>query len=202
MTISFEEFKEIYGEVQAYDNITIQYTKENTKNIIAETIHKEIKLYRKDNTFYIKEIERNEAEKSKKIICNKQELTEASLQGEHAYIATLFSALKPCPIKKTTPWEDFKKTDSKLKWLVRYFLLDTRLIGGVVGHIIAAVANSENKHYKTIPSSILGETLGPLIFPAGSKKPVVNRESKPGIITIDSILYKQCKALRNYNPTY
>ncbi|MCL5272583.1 MAG: hypothetical protein M1486_04660, partial [Gammaproteobacteria bacterium] len=88
------------------------------------------------------------------------------------------------------------------KWLVRYFFLDTDLIGGAIGNIIAYSANSENKHYKTIPSSVLAKTLGPLIFPAGSKKPTIDHENQPGIITIDNILYKQYKALKDFESLY
>lgn len=198
MKLTFEQFQAIYDKYHSDDNIIIRYTKEKDN----QTVHKEIKLYREKNRFYLEQVEHNETENKSKVISAKQELTEHSLQREHAYINTLFSTLKQNTVPKINAWEDFKKSDSKLKWLVRYFLLDTRLIGGAIGHIIAYAANSENKHYKTIPSSILGKTLGPLIFPAGSKKPTVDHENQPGIILIDSILHKQYKALEHYNPIY
>lgn len=198
MKINYDEFQEIYKQIQSYGKITIRFTKEKDNQII----HKDIKLYHKNNTFYLKEVEYNQSTNTKTELQAKQEITEASFDNEHAYLATLFSTLKKEPSPKVSTWQDFKNSSSKLKWLTRYFLLDTRLIGGVVGQIIAYAANSENKHYKTIPSHILAKTLGPLIFPAGSKEPMVDSINQPGLITIDSILHKQYKALRNYDPVY
>ncbi|KTD50867.1 alpha/beta hydrolase family protein [Legionella quateirensis] len=198
MRLTFNDFQAIYDQYQFNDTIIIRYSKD--KN--GQTIDKEIKLTREKNKFYLENIEYNETENSTKITSPKQEITELSLKQEHAYIATLFTELKPKPTVKKSAWEDFKNSDSKLKWLLRYFLLDTRLIGGAIGQVIAYSANSENKHYKTIPSSVLGKTLGPLIFPAGSKKPTYDLEKDPGIIEIDTIQHKQYKALKQYNPIY
>jgi hypothetical protein len=198
MKLTFEEFQTIYDKNQSNDNIIIRFTKDK-KN---QTIHSEIKLYKEKDRFYLEAIEYNETTNEKKITSARKELTEDSLQQEHAYIATLFRTLNPKPAPKISDWDDFKNSDSKLKWLVRYFFLDTTLIGGAIGHVIAYSANSENKHYKTIPSSVLGETLGPLIFPAGYKKPTVDHKNEPGIITVDNIIHKQYKALKDYNPVY
>ncbi|KTD35677.1 substrate of the Dot/Icm system [Legionella moravica] len=198
MRLTFNEFQAIYDHYQYNDTIVIRYSKEKND----QTIDKEIKLSREQNCFYFESVELNESKSSTKVTSEKQEITEQSLQKEHAFIATLFTTLKPRSAPKTSAWEDFKNADSKLKWLLRFFLLDTQLIGGAIGHVIAYSANSENKHYKTIPSSVLGKTLGPLIFPAGSKKPSFDREKALGIIEIDTIQHKQYKALKGYNPIY
>ncbi|WP_160264728.1 hypothetical protein [Legionella norrlandica] len=198
MAINFKEFQIIYNKIQAYNNITIRYTKEKEGQII----HKETKLYRKEGRFYLKAIECNETLNTKKIIQDKQEITKDSLNKQHAYISTLFSHIKFPSMASGNSFEGFKDSKNKLKWFIRYFLLDTELIGGLVGRIIAYTANKENKHYKTIPSNVLAKTLGPLIFPAGSKKPTIDPINQRGIIVIDSILHKQYKALRDYRPVY
>lgn len=198
MKHTFEEFQTIYDKNQFNNTILIRFTKDKNN----QTIHKEMKLTRDQNKFYLEEIEYSESENSPKVISARQEVTEHSLQQEHVYLATFFATLNPKPTKKINDWDDFINSDSKLKWLARYFLLDTTLIGGAIGHIIAYSANSENKHYKTIPSSVLGETLGPLIFPAGYKKPTIDHVNQPGIITVDNIIHKQYRALKDYNPLY
>ncbi len=198
MKLTFKEFQELFAKIEQDNTITIRFTKEKNDQII----HKELKLYKEDEKFYLEEIEHNETTKQKNIILAKHEITESSLQKEHSYLATLFATLNPKPVQPVSLWEDFINSDSKLKWLVRFCFLDTYLVGGLIGNIIAFAANSGNKHYKTIPEIALGKTLGPLIFPAGNKKPTVDLEKQPGIITIDPIIYTQYKALRKYNPVY
>ncbi|WP_298625961.1 hypothetical protein [uncultured Legionella sp.] len=198
MRLTFEEFQTIFDKNQFDETIIIRFAKDKND----QTINKEIKLYRENDKFYHEEIEYIETENTKKILSAKNKLSERSLQEEHAYIATFFKTLNKTSEPKTTAWEDFTNSDSKLKWLIRYFFLDTTLIGGAIGKIIAYSANSENKHYQITPSIVLGETLGPLIFPAGYNKPSIDPVNRPGIITIDNIIYKQYRALKNYNPIY
>ena len=121
------------------------------------------------------------------------EITEDTLKNEHKYLDVLFSSLDQKPKPKTFT-ERFTSSKSKLKWFVREALLDTTLVGGLVGKIIAFSANRENPHYTTIASRILAKTLGPLIFPAGYKAATVSEN----VISVDAIIHKQLKALKNY----
>lgn len=89
-------------------------------------------------------------------------------------------------------------TNDALKWIARKLFLDTFLSKYTVGVIIAFIANKGNSHYKTEAHTIT-ETLGPLIFPAGFKRPKVSDEGK---IYLDPILSAQYESLKNYNRDY
>lgn len=195
MIPAINQFADAFNAHQKYDKISVRYTKE--KN--GEIIHKEAKIYTKDGSYYVKNLKLNETTHTKERKGEIEEITNDSLQGQHLYLTTLFSALNQPDRPKLSAWRSFRESDAKVKWMVRNCFLDTKLVGGVVGKIIAYSANKENPHYKTKSSQFLAKTLGPLIFPAGSKKP--NGEER-GLILIDSILYKQYKAQKNYNSSY
>lgn len=188
-------FVNVFNKVSKYNTLDILYT----KNVSGDVIHKVRRILRKNGKFFIQEIEINHSKNTKKIVLESETITEKSFKSKHAYLATLFSSLIPSKSNRESAWRDFRKADSKTKWLINYFIMDTKLIGGFVGKLIAYSANKENPYYITTPSTVLAKTLGPLIFPAGSKKP---RLEKQGVVLIDKILHKQYKALKNYNQVY
>jgi Chlamydia CHLPS protein (DUF818) len=194
-SVDYCSFVKMFNDVSESNNLDIRYTIDRA----GDVIHQVIRIFRQNDQFFIQEIEINQSKNTKEIILEKDLITEISFKSKHAYLATLFFTLKPATTTKTRAWEGFKLAESKIKWLIRYFILDTQLVGGVVGKIIAYSANKENPHYTTAASHILAKTLGPLIFPAGSKKPKL---LKKGTVLIDSILHMQYKALKNYNGVY
>ena len=187
-----EKFDSLSGQKQ---EISVRYSKDTKTTKI-------MRFFKENGSLFV---EHQKYVDSDRTITQKATLiTDESLQNEHQYISTLFDAThRPTPeVKKTWKenFQEFKKSRSKIKFLTRYFLLDTKLVGGPVGKIIAYSANKGQSHYKTYPSQILAKTLGPIIFPGGSKKPRFDEET--GIVEIDSILHKQYKALRNYSSDY
>lgn len=178
--INYSNFEAAFNSFQKNDYLVIRYSKEKGKQIS----HRDIDIYREFGKLYVSGSS-----------IPKTEITDESLKNEHADLVCLFSALN----KNTTKQDSYKLTNHKFKWFVRNFILNTWLVGGLVGKIIAYSANRENPYYKTVPSKILADTLGPLIFPAGSKKPLLKEK---GLISIDRVLHKQYQAMRNYKSKY
>ncbi len=195
MNFDYKSFKTIFTENQIDNTVLIRFSKERNKQLI----HKEIEISRVADQFFLTESERNKTEETSIVTTEKTELTEETLIKTHAHILTIFSVLNNPPPSKLKNWADFKASKHKIKWLTRFCFLDTKLVGGPIGKIIASVANKENPHYKTVASQILAKTLGPLIFPAGFKTPLLIQK---GLILVDSVLHKQYKSLKNYNPHY
>lgn len=185
--VSYSQFRLQFDNIQKNESVLIRYTKNRDKQVI----HKDIKIKCVSKKLFVKETEGTR---------KKSQITKNSLKGKHAYLATLFSALEQPPEPAISNWKKFKTSDDKIKWLTRYFLLNTWVIGGVVGRIIAYSANKGNPHYRTFPSRVLAKTLGPLIFPGGSKKPTLIKDE--GVILLDSVVHKQYKAMKNYSPKY
>ena len=179
--------------------LTVQYRKGTEDSLCTKTM----RFYQNNNALFIeKHVQNSEGHLS--VTQQAQEITQTSLTKEHKYLTTLFSSINKIKPKVKRGWRNFYKelcsTRSKIKFLMRFSLLDSRCIGKPIGRLIAYSANKENTHYKTSPSQILAKTLGPLIFPAGSKKPLLNEST--GLVEIDRILYKHYKHLQNYNPEY
>lgn len=191
---NFNEFKTTFKNTQKKDRVVVRYPKEKNN----ETIHKEIKINHKSGKYFVEVSEYNKTQKIRNSD-GKSRITDKSLKGKHAYLATLFATLERTPEPKISNWKKFRTSQSKIKWITRFFILNTFLIGGVVGRIIAYSANKGNPHYRTSSSRILAKTLGPLIFPGGSKKPLIERR---GMVLLDPVLHKQYKAMRNYSSTY
>lgn len=194
-SFDYNSFLSMFDDLSEFNTLDIRYTKYRT----GEVVHKVKRIIKKNDGLFLKEIEINDSENTKITILSNEAITEDSLKTKHAYLAILFSKLKPTTNKISNAWEDFKLAKSKIKWMIQYFILDTRLVGGLVGKVIAYSANKANPYYITVPSHILGKTLGPLIFPAGSKKPLLE---KKGTVVIDRILHKHYKALKNYSSIY
>lgn len=192
---TFNKFETVFSNIQKNDCVLIRYSKEKNN----QTIHKEIKITQVARKYFVEISEYNKTKKTK-ISFGESKITEKSLKEEHAYLATLFSILDQPAKPKISNWKKFQASTHKFKWLLRFFILNTWWIGGVVGKIIAYSANKGNPHYRTTSSRILARTLGPLIFPGGLKKPLVNNGK--GRIVLDRVLHKQYKAMRNYSSKY
>ena len=182
------QLKDYFDRYQDNNKICVSFKKDRNGELIRKETHISLRV----GELFVKKVEYNDTKRTKVITKNREEITDNSLKTTHVYLATLFTKLsKPAPVKLKT-WESFKLAKNKIKWIVEKFILNSWLIGGLVGKIIAYSANKSNPHYKTFSSQILADTLGPLIFPAGFKKPTLE---KKGVIVLDPILHKQYKAL-------
>lgn len=79
-----------------------------------------------------------------------------------------------------------------IKAALRFLIFDNVLFKYTVGSVIAAIANYTNPHYKT-ESGMLSDFLARIIFPGGSRKPVVNSD---GTISLDSVMSRQFMAVQ------
>lgn len=197
--VSYIDFNNQFFDLSKYgEKLSVCYTKERN----ADVIHKKIQIYRRGDKLYVRKKEYNETDGKFSVKEKRQRITDKSLQTRHAYLATLFSQLNQPESEKISAWRDFRASKHKARWITRAVLLDTKIVGGVVGKIIAYSANKENPHYKTTASHILGDTLGPLIFPAGLKKPHIEEIKGDVEVSVDSVVWKQLNAQKNYNPIY
>ncbi|WP_028386920.1 alpha/beta hydrolase [Legionella geestiana] len=75
-------------------------------------------------------------------------------------------------------WKDialapFSFVNETLKQAVRKLLFDNFISRFIVGNLVAFIANRGNPHYHT-PARTLSRTLGSLIYPGGTQKPVID----------------------------
>lgn len=212
------QFTGYFNNISALENdqdqVAISFTKgkstKTEKGSIDTKITKETKVFYKNRVFYVEQrrIEQITSiiKKSKEVIdptitttLEQEEISEESLTGRHAYLMTLFKTLNQKPEQPLSTWQSFKAAPNKIKWIVEKGLLDSFLVGGLVGRIIAFSANKGQSYYVTVPAKKLADTLGPLIFPAGLKKPTLQ---KKGVVVLDKTIHTQYKALQNCNLHY
>jgi hypothetical protein len=118
---------------------------------------------------------------------NDKKLKTLSIEEEEDITTKDESVYQYQPLAKTW-WETlitpFTLINQAAKWLTRFLILNSFLSRYTIGYIISQVANSFNPHYKTEPQT-LTDTLKQLIFPAGSKKPQIDKD---GNIQLDKML--------------
>lgn len=81
---------------------------------------------------------------------------------------------QPLTFKKVVA-APFTLVNETLKQVVRKLLFDNFLSRFIVGNLVAFIANRGNPHYHT-PARTLSRTLGSLIYPGGTQKPMIDAE--------------------------
>ena len=129
------QLKDYFDRYQDNNKVCVSFKKDRNGELIRKETHISLRV----GKLFVKKVEYNDTKRTKIITKNREEITDNSLKTTHAYLVTLFTKLsKPAPVKLKT-WESFKLAKNKIKWIVEKFILNSWLIGGLVGGVSGIV---------------------------------------------------------------